>query len=82
MTALQLLGMGRLGASHEGPREVEIGAAQWMPRPRFMAPHPVAGSHLPAEGTAPPCAAAPLPAVAPCPAPQKPHTPLLSNCRI
>jgi hypothetical protein len=44
-------------------------------------PHPATGSHLPLEGTAPPCAVAPFGVVAPCPAPQKPHsTP--SNRRI
>src|SRR5687768_1478705 len=37
----------------------------------FGAPHPATGSHLPSEGTAPPCAVAPFRVVAPCPAPQK-----------
>ena len=36
-------------------------------------PHPASGSHLPAEGTAPPCAVA-FRVVAPCPAPPKPYT--------
>jgi hypothetical protein len=36
-------------------------------------PHPASGSHLPAEGTASPCAVA-FRVVAPCPAPQKPYT--------
>ncbi len=37
-------------------------------------PHPASGPHLPTEGTAPPCAVA-FRVVAPCSAPQKPHTP-------
>ncbi len=41
-------------------------------------PHPASGSHLPAEGTAPPCAVA-FRVVAPCPAPQKPYTSLRST---
>src|SRR5688500_10021412 len=40
-----------------------------------MAPHPATGSHLASEGTAPPYPVAPFRVVAPCPAPQKPHTP-------
>src|SRR5687768_641133 len=74
MAALQLLGMGRLEVLHEGPCEAGIGQRRGC-RDRVMAPHPAAGSHLPSEGTAPPCAVAPFRVVAPCPAPQKPHTP-------
>ena len=47
-----------------------------MPRQRSTskgARIPLQGSHLPAEGTAPPCAVA-FRVVAPCPAPQKPYT--------
>ena len=38
MAGLELLGKGRLGASHEGPPRSGDRAAQGMPRPRFMAP--------------------------------------------
>ena len=51
-------------------------AAQEMRTAFYGAPHPATGSHLPWEGIAPPCAVAPFRVVAPCPAPQKPHTPL------
>ena len=75
MAALQLLGMGFLGASHEGPREAGIGQRRGCRDRVSWRPHPAAGSHLPVEGTAPPFAVAPFRVVAPCPAPQKPHTP-------
>jgi hypothetical protein len=75
MAALQLLGMGRPGASHEGPREAGIGQRRGCRDRVSWRPHPAAGSHLPSEGTAPPCAVAPFRVVAPCPAPQKLHTP-------
>ena len=77
MAALQLLGMERRPeASPEGPREAGIGQRRGCrdraPHARGR-PHPASGSHLPAEGTAPPCAVA-FRVVAPCPAPQKPYT--------
>ena len=69
MTALQHLGMGRLGASHEGPREAGIGQRRGCRDRVSWRPHPATGSHLPLEGTAPPCAVASFRVVAPCPAP-------------
>src|SRR5690242_3195090 len=79
MAALQLLGMGRPEASPEGPRKAGIRQRRGWPRPRAQSTlwrlHPASGSHLPLEGTAPPFAVAPFRVVAPCPAPQKPHTP-------
>ena len=75
MAALQLLGMGRPGALHEGPREAGIGQRRGCRDRVSWRPHPAAGSHLPAEGTAPPYAVAPFRIVASCPAPKKPHTP-------
>src|SRR5688500_11294837 len=57
-----------------GPCEAGIGQRRGC-RDRVMAPHHATGSHLPSEGTAPPCAVAPFRVVAPCPAPQKPLTP-------
>jgi len=78
MAALQLLEMGRPEASPEGPRKAGIGQRRGC-RGRALStlrrPHPALGSHLPLEGTAPPFAVAPFRVVAPCPAPQKPHTP-------
>src|SRR6185312_5453543 len=70
----QRLGMGRPGASHEGPRAAGIGQRRGCRDRVSWRRHPAAGSHLPAEGTAPPFAVAPFRVVAPCPAPQKPHT--------
>jgi hypothetical protein len=78
MAALQLLGMGRPGSLPEGPREAGIGQRRGCRGRAYGAlgcPPPAPGSHLPAEGTAPPCAAAPFRVVASCPAPQKLHTP-------
>src|SRR5574337_162114 len=60
------------GAPRSGDR-----AAAGMPGRAYGTlgrPHPATGSHLPAEETAPPFAVA-FRVVAPCPAPQKPHTP-------
>jgi hypothetical protein len=54
MAVLQLLGMGRPGASHEGPREAGIEQRRGCPDRVSWRPHPAAGSHLPAEGAAPP----------------------------
>ncbi len=76
--ALQLLGMERHPeASPEGPRAAGIGQRRGC-RDRIQytrgRPHPASGSHLPAEGTAPPCAVA-FRVVAPCSVPQKPLTP-------
>jgi hypothetical protein len=72
--ALQLLGMEwRPEASHEGPREAGIGQRRGCHDRVSHArgrPHPASGLHLPAEGTAPPCAVA-FRVVAPCSAPQK-----------
>ena len=65
--------MGRPGASHEGPREAGIGQRRGCLGRVSRRPHPAAGSHLPAEGTAPPCTVAPFRVVTPCPAPQN-HT--------
>jgi hypothetical protein len=63
-------------ASPEGRREAGIGQRSGcrdrVPHARRR-PHPASGSHLPAEGTAPPCEIA-FRVVAPCPAPQKPYT--------
>ncbi|BCT67612.1 hypothetical protein NNRS527_01199 [Nitrosospira sp. NRS527] len=77
MSALQLLGMERRPeALPEGPREAGIGQRRGcrdrVPHTRGR-PHPASGLHLPAEGTALPCAVA-FRVVAPCPAPQKPYT--------
>jgi hypothetical protein len=55
----QRLGMGRLGASHEGPRAAGIGQRRGCRDRVSWRLHPAAGSHLPAEGTAPPFAVAP-----------------------
>src|SRR5690242_14696504 len=86
MAALQLLGMGApqsvvRGAPRSGDR-----AAAGMLRPCLWIlrrSHPAAaGSHLPAEDTAPPCAVAPFRVVAPCPAPQKIAHSTVSNCRF
>src|SRR5579871_6624484 len=66
-------------ASAEGPREAGIGQRRGCRDRAYDTlghPHPATGSHLPAEDTAPPFAGAPFRVVAPCPAPQKPHTPL------
>src|SRR5574340_1649469 len=78
MAALQLLGMEwRPRASPEGTPRRGDRAAAGMPGRAYGTlgcPHPATGSHLPAEDTAPPFAVA-FRVVAPCPAPQKPHTP-------
>jgi hypothetical protein len=113
MTVLQLLEKGRPGASHEGPRAVGIGQRRGCRDRVSWRRHPATGSHLPAEGTAPPfavaprsvargaprsgdraaqgmprprfmapasrCGVAPFRVIAPCPAPQKPYTPLRST---
>jgi hypothetical protein len=85
MAALQLLGMGRPKALPEGTREAGIGQRRGC-RGRAYGelgfPPPAPGSHLPAEGTAPPCAAAPFRVVASCPAPQKPRTPPRPTARF
>jgi len=54
MTVLQLLEKGRPGASHEGPRAAGIGQRRGCRDRVSWRLHPAAGSHLPAEGTAPP----------------------------
>src|SRR5512133_613442 len=77
MDALQLLEVEwRPRASPEGPREAGIGQRRGCPAARTVRgrSHPATGSHLPAEGTALPCAVA-FRVIAPCPAPQKSHTP-------
>src|SRR4051794_15991318 len=78
MAALQLLGRGAPQSVARGAPRIGDRAAAAMPRLRLWIPghsHAVAGSHLPAEDTAPPWAVAPFRVVAPCPAPQKLHAP-------
>src|SRR6185437_14172550 len=74
LTANRVSSRSRLGAWHEGPRAAGIGQRRGCPDRVSWRRHPAAGSHLPAEGTAPPFAVAPFRVVAPCPAPQKPYT--------
>src|SRR6185437_8438292 len=75
LTANRVSSRSRPGASHEGPRAAGIGQRRGCRDRVSRRRHPAAGSHLPAEGTDPPFAVAPFRVIAPCPAPQKPHTP-------
>src|SRR6185437_7621330 len=79
LTANRVSSRSRPGASHEGPRAVGIGQRRGCRDRVSWRLHPAAGSHLPAEGTAPPFAVAPFRVIAPYLAPQKPYAPLRST---